>query len=220
MQRPHVTYPGSTSLVVMMTIVAVTLVAQSSSTPVAAPAPAGPSFFGGGGSSQLSLLGSLGARSASSSSGGGGGGGSSSSGSDPCFDDDGAPVRCQPDFVNAAFGRQVVASSTCGSPSVTRYCQTSRDRDGRVGRSCYVCDASQPKRRHPASYLTDLNNPSNLTCWISQPITERPVLSNSSNVTLTLSLGKKFEVSGLPFGGSVTVVWGRRFKMRGQCAYR
>lgn len=97
---------------------------------------------------------------------------------------------------------------------------TSRDRDGHVGRSCYVCDDDQTDRRHPASYLTDLNNPSNVTCWISQPIVGTGVsaaaaaaaaatvasdeeddndvtssaLIKSDNVTLTLRLGKKFEV--------------------------
>ena len=109
---------------------------------------------------------------------------------DPCYDQqrsDGAAQRCLAEFDNAAFGRQVVASSTCGRPTPSRYCMTTRDRDGRVGRSCYVCDDTETRHRHPASYLTDLNNPSNLTCWISQPVT-------AGNVTLTLSLGKKFEV--------------------------
>jgi len=173
---------------VVVFAIVTSLFSRSSSSPAAAPS------FVGGGASQISLLGSLGAKAAASSA---------VIGSDPCHDEDGGPKRCQPDFVNAAFGRQVVASSTCGSPSVTRYCLTSRDRDGRIGRSCYVCDATQPRRRHPASYLTDLNNPSNLTCWISQPIREQPTAVSSGgnasgSVTLTLSLGKKFEVSAEP----------------------
>jgi len=52
-----------------------------------------------------------------------------------------------------------------------------------------VCDDTQASLRHPPSYLTDLNNPSNLTCWVSQPLEP-----DDRNVTLTLSLGKKFEV--------------------------
>jgi len=36
------------------------------------------------------------------------------SGIDPCYDDQGQPIRCMPDFVNAAFGMPVVASSECG----------------------------------------------------------------------------------------------------------
>ncbi|GIX93461.1 netrin-1 [Caerostris extrusa] len=74
---------------------------------------------------------------------------------DPCYDDTGLPLRCIPDFVNAAFGRVVVASS------------------------------SEPT--NPARYLTDLNNPSNVTCWTSDPA--------ETVVNLTLSLGKKYELT-------------------------
>lgn len=34
---------------------------------------------------------------------------------DPCFDRAGRPTRCVPDFINAAFGKPVIASSTCGT---------------------------------------------------------------------------------------------------------
>jgi len=87
--------------------------------------------------------------------------------------------------VNAAFGRSVVASSTCGSPDVSRHCVTTRH----GGRTCQRCDDTQPALRHRARYLTDLNNPSNVTCWMSRPLDR-----STDNVTLTLSLGKKFEV--------------------------
>ncbi|XP_055928334.1 netrin-1-like isoform X2 [Argiope bruennichi] len=76
---------------------------------------------------------------------------------DPCYDDVGRPLRCIPDFVNAAFGRMVVASS------------------------------SEPT--NPARYLTDLNNPSNVTCWTSN------INSTETVVNLTLSLGKKYELT-------------------------
>ena len=110
---------------------------------------------------------------------------------DPCQDEQGNPRRCIPDFVNAAFGKEVTASSTCGDPP-SRYCLTTPDKDGKVaGRSCFICDAAHPKRRHPSTYLTDLNNPSNLTCWMSEPLFPYP----SQNVSLTLSLGKKYEIT-------------------------
>lgn len=126
--------------------------------------------------------------------------------SDPCYDDDGVPRRCIPDFVNAAFGKEVEASSTCGDPA-SRYCLTTTDRDGRVGRSCFICDATNPKRRHPPAYLTDLNNPNNLTCWMSEPLQPQQGLlapstapstaaaQDPTNVSLTLSLGKKYEIT-------------------------
>jgi netrin receptor unc-5 len=107
---------------------------------------------------------------------------------DPCYDESGKPTRCIPDFVNAAFSKEVVASSTCGSPP-SRYCKSSMD-GGQIKRNCFICDASNPKRRHPPAYLTDLNNPNNLTCWMSEPFVQYP-----QNVTLKLNLNKKYELT-------------------------
>ena len=111
------------------------------------------------------------------------------SSTNPCADDAGKATRCVPDFVNAAFSKEVVASSTCGSPP-SRYCKSSADPSGQIRRNCFICDANHAKRRHPASYLTDLNNPSNLTCWMSEPFVQYP-----QNVTLKLSLTKKYELT-------------------------
>ena len=108
---------------------------------------------------------------------------------DPCFLEDGKPTRCIPPFDNAAFGKHLVVSSTCGSPP-SRYCKSALDTDGELRRSCFICDANNQKRRHPAAYMTDLNNPNNITCWMSEPFVEYP-----QNVTMTLSLGKKFELT-------------------------
>lgn len=107
---------------------------------------------------------------------------------DPCSDENGHPRRCIPDFVNAAFGKDVRVSSTCGRPA-GRYCVVSERGEERL-RSCHLCNASDPKKAHPPAFLTDLNNPHNLTCWQSENYLQFP-----HNVTLTLSLGKKFEVT-------------------------
>lgn len=56
--------------------------------------------------------------------------------------------------------------------------------------NCQICDDSNPKRRHPSSYLTDLHNPTNVTCWVSEPFSN-PV----KNLTVSLSLGKKYELT-------------------------
>lgn len=115
---------------------------------------------------------------------------------DPCYDED-RPRRCIPDFVNAAFGASVEASSTCGTGGPTRYCDVTEQPGGTAGFGhCHVCDDSTPRRRFPASYLTDLNNPSNVTCWRSEPLVSSQSFSAPpDNVTLTLSLGKKYELT-------------------------
>ena len=112
---------------------------------------------------------------------------------DPCYDED-RPRRCIPDFVNAAFERGVVASSTCGISGPTRYCDS--EAGGASLGQCHVCDDSVPRRRFPASYLTDLNNPNNVTCWRSEPlVSSQSYTAPPDNVTLTLSLGKKYELT-------------------------
>ncbi|OQR77809.1 netrin-1-like [Tropilaelaps mercedesae] len=108
---------------------------------------------------------------------------------DPCYDERGNPKRCIPDFVNAAFSRPVVSTSTCGDPP-SRHCSTNADKRGELVRTCDICDEGSLKLRHPASYLTDLNNPSNLTCWMSEPFS-----NPTQNVSLTLSLDKKYELT-------------------------
>ncbi|XP_047465913.1 netrin 2 [Mugil cephalus] len=109
---------------------------------------------------------------------------------DPCYEDTGAARRCIPEFINAAFGKEVTVSSVCGRPS-SRSCSVVERGDERPSvRACQICDAADPRRAHPASYLTDLNSAHNLTCWQSENLNASPY-----NVTLTLSLGKKFEIT-------------------------
>ncbi|VDO11016.1 unnamed protein product, partial [Brugia timori] len=109
---------------------------------------------------------------------------------DPCYDNAGRPIRCVPDFINAAFGKPVTASNTCGQYGPSRYCSLRENAMGVMEEVCNICDASSKTQSHPASHLTDLNNLQNVTCWMSEPSTEYP-----HNVTLTLSLGKKYELT-------------------------
>lgn len=130
--------------------------------------------------------------------------------SDPCYADDRAR-RCIPDFVNAAFGAKVIASSVCGQNGPTRVCEqptlinnamldaddsNEQSGDGRSINTCHVCDKSDPKTMFLPSALTDLNNPNNVTCWRSDAV-PMAVGPNAApdNVTLTLNLGKKFELT-------------------------
>lgn len=80
---------------------------------------------------------------------------------EPCYDELGHPIRCIPDFVNAAFGKEVKALSD-----------------------------SNTDQSHPLAYLTDLHNPTNTTCWISESFTDP-----TENISITLSLGKKYELT-------------------------
>lgn len=136
---------------------------------------------------------------ASSINGGGSSGGSlllpfySATGSvqtDPCYDESGNPKRCIPDFVNAAFGKIAKVSSECGATPTNHCFLRTDEKTGETVRSCELCDRAHYRRRHPPHYLTDLNNPHNLTCWMSEPFS-----SPNQNVTVTLSLGKKYELT-------------------------
>lgn len=110
---------------------------------------------------------------------------------DPCYDED-RPKKCLPDFVNSAFGQRVEASSVCGSNRVERFCDVGLNKQ-----TCDYCHDSEPGHRYPASALTDVHNSNNVTCWRSEP---RAALiaspdSTPDNVTLTLALGKKFDIT-------------------------
>lgn len=109
---------------------------------------------------------------------------------DPCYDED-RSRRCMPDFVNVAFGSIIEASSTCGALQPEKYC----DIDGK----CHTCDVNDMSKSFIATALSDTHNSNNVTCWRSEP---RPVSNTNfgydntpDNVTLTLSFGKKFELT-------------------------
>ncbi|PNJ16979.1 netrin-3 isoform X2 [Pongo pygmaeus] len=90
---------------------------------------------------------------------------------DPCHDEGGAPRGCVPGLVNAALGREVLASSTCGRPATL------------------ACDASDPRRAHPPALLTSPGGTASPLCWRSESLPRAPL-----NVTLTVPLGKAFEL--------------------------
>ncbi|XP_044316924.1 netrin-B [Drosophila rhopaloa] len=111
------------------------------------------------------------------------------SANDPCYFE-GKPRKCLPSFVNAAYGNPVQASSVCGAQQPERYCELLRD--GNAG-ECRPCE----QQRYGPAALTDLNNPSNVTCWRSGAVNvpHDPDTAPPDNVTLTLSLGKKYELT-------------------------
>lgn len=113
---------------------------------------------------------------------------------DPCYSEDRAR-RCIPDFVNAAYGSKIIASSVCGQNGPSRFCEP-MDILKPFETVCHVCDRTDPTKNFSPVALTDLNNPNNVTCWKSEPI-QQPTGMNAppDNVTLTLNLGKKFELT-------------------------
>ncbi|KAL4658270.1 netrin-3-like [Arapaima gigas] len=103
---------------------------------------------------------------------------------DSCYDEHGTARLCVPQFFNVAYGRNVQVSSTCGQP-LSDSCSVEKHND-----ICQVCNTANPHGSHPASFLTDHNSARNLTCWRSENLHTSP-----HNVTLTLSLGKRFEIT-------------------------
>ena len=134
-----------------------------------------------------------------------------------CYDSSGKALKCQPDFVNAAFGKEVIASSTCGAPpakhcfwtSATKNAQnlglsratqnsylTRRHRHQQTFQkenifSCFLCNSTDRLQSYPSSFLTDVHNSNNPTCWTSSFV---PTSSHNSTL-LTLSLGRAFEIT-------------------------
>lgn len=128
-------------------------------------------------------------------------------GSPACWDSRGQSRRCMPVFENAAFGRTVQATNTCGSPP-EEYCLQMGARHASA--LCHRCDASDPQHHHNASFLTDFHSQEESTWWQSQSMAFG--IQHPNSVNLTLHLGKcwqqprqrrrgKLVVAALRFGG-------------------
>uniref|UniRef100_A0A674HHN3 Laminin subunit gamma 3 n=1 Tax=Taeniopygia guttata TaxID=59729 RepID=A0A674HHN3_TAEGU len=111
-------------------------------------------------------------------------------GSSPCQDPRGQPRRCMPDFENAAFGRAVQVSNTCGSPPEDFCLHTGGQHASAL---CHRCDATDPRRHHNASFLTDFHSQEESTWWQSQSMAFGIQYPNSVNITLRL--GKAYEIT-------------------------
>ena len=121
---------------------------------------------------------------------------------DPCYDRvTGVAQRCIPNFENVAYSKQVLASSTCGSPSMNycvqsltlnrNYRSFSGSSNANSDKYCDKCDSSNPSSVREAKYLTDLEE-TNSTCWVSAPVYDP---TQTSNLTLQISFGKKYELT-------------------------
>ncbi|NXU87447.1 LAMC3 protein, partial [Xiphorhynchus elegans] len=111
-------------------------------------------------------------------------------GSPSCWDPRGQPRRCMPDFENAAFGRAVQATNTCGSPPED-YCLQMGARHASA--LCHRCEATDPRLHHNASLLTDFHSQEESTWWQSQSMAFG--IQHPNSVNITLHLGKAYEIT-------------------------
>lgn len=102
----------------------------------------------------------------------------------PCYDAKQRPKYCIPDFINVALGQEVITSSTCGrTPQKLCYFL---DSTNVTSRRCQLCDQKKSDTSYPPLYMTDTDAQ---TCWRSES-----GLTFPQNVTLTLPLGRRFEL--------------------------
>ena len=108
-----------------------------------------------------------------------------------CYDRFNRPVRCTPEFSNAAYNAPVEATNTCGLSGPSQYCvQTGAA--GSNKKTCEVCDAANPMLRHSPEYLVDSNDHHEHTWWQSESLFEGKW---PKQINITLHLGKTFEIT-------------------------
>ena len=107
-----------------------------------------------------------------------------------CYEADGRPSRCMPEFVNAAYLKNITATNTCGVEKPSSYCVQSE----RIGlqKTCEICDAKTPNLSHPVSYMNDHvdENEKRVTWWQSNTL-----LNKKGPVRIILDLGKTFDIT-------------------------
>ncbi|CAB3984009.1 Hypothetical predicted protein, partial [Paramuricea clavata] len=114
-----------------------------------------------------------------------------------CYNDRSEPIRCVPEFVNAAYRRKVVSNNTCGTPP-SKYCVQTLSTGQK--KQCQTCDSRYEATRHIPFYITDVKDDRNYSWWQSDTLYtfQRNNIfdrrTRLSKVVLTLDFGKTFEI--------------------------
>ena len=90
-----------------------------------------------------------------------------------------------PAFENVVAGKMVSVTPlpmTCGLRGLTEYCTQTHG----IYRECDYCQDSEPDKRHPPDYLTDIHEDFNQTWWQSVTMLEDV---HTKDVKLTVNLG-------------------------------
>ncbi|XP_068633205.1 laminin subunit gamma-1 [Battus philenor] len=107
-----------------------------------------------------------------------------------CYNTDGQPQRCIPEFENAAFMVQMEATNTCGDNGPKMYCIQTSAGSSSGTRSCDFCQPGQ----FSSYFLTDLHyEQDNQTWWQSETMKEG--IQYPNQVNLTLHLGKAYDIT-------------------------
>ena len=114
-----------------------------------------------------------------------------------CYNDRSEPIRCVPEFVNAAYRRRVASNNTCGTPP-SKYCVQTLSTGQK--KQCQTCDSRYEATSHITFYITDVKDDKNYSWWQSDTLftfQRNNVFvrrTRLSKVVLTLDFGKTFEI--------------------------
>ncbi|OAF68069.1 Laminin subunit gamma-1 [Intoshia linei] len=102
-------------------------------------------------------------------------------------------VHCYPEFTNAAFGINIIATNTCGEGNTTYFCRQTPYGGSAYGATfCDKCDKSY-ERKHTVEYINDVTK-YDLTWWQSDTLLDADIQYPNS-VNITLKLGKSFTIT-------------------------
>ena len=109
-----------------------------------------------------------------------------------CYNRNNLPIKCTPEFSNAAYHAPIESTNTCGQYGPSQYCfQTDATKSHQ--KTCEICDQNIQTLAHPPENMIDVNDKNNtITWWQSESLFEGQW---PKQVNITLHLGKAFEIT-------------------------